>query len=269
MSGFSIYWLDLREPADISGRDKDLAQKALAVLRDEHRALAPRLAVDLGAGTGSTLRALLDLGGDDILWRLVDLDGALLDEALLRHGQDFVIEDHQSDLSVVEELPLSGARLVTASALFDLVSQEFLDRLCDRIAAQGTGLYAALNYDGNTAWQPTHPLDGQVLDAFNRDQRRDKGFGEALGPYATRALQLALEPRGYVVQIANSPWRLDGSNAELVTALINGITEAVIETIDKEPLEQWRKFRLEHAHSGSCIVGHTDLLALPEAPTKA
>lgn len=264
MSGFSITWLDLREPADISGRNKGLAEKALAALRDEHRALAPRLAVDLGSGTGSTLRALLNLGGDDIIWRLVDLDGALLDEALRRHGQDFVIEDHQSDLSVVEELPLSGARLVTASALFDLASQEFLERLCERIASQRTGLYAALNYDGTTQWQPPHPLDAQILDAFNRDQRRDKGFGKALGPDATRALQLALEPRGYRVEIAKSPWRLEAKDADLVSALIDGIYDAVTETVDAEPLAQWRKFRLEHAHSGSCIVGHTDLLALPD-----
>lgn len=263
MSGFSITWLDLREPADAFGRDKGLALKALAVLRDEQRLLAPRLAVDLGAGTGSTLRALLDLGGDDILWRLVDLDGALLNEALRRHGQDFVIEDHQADLSVVAELPLSGARLVTASALFDLASQEFLECLCARIAAQGTGLYAALNYDGTTQWQPSHPLDAQVLAAFNRDQRRDKGFGEALGPDATRALQLALEPRGYSVEIASSPWCLDGANEDLVVALVNGIAEAVQETVAVESLTQWRQFRLEHASSGTCIVGHTDLLALP------
>lgn len=265
MSGFSITWLDLREPADIGGRDKALAQKALVALRDEHSAMAPRLAVDLGAGTGSTLRAFLELGGDDILWRLVDLDGALLDEALLRHGQDFVIEDHQADLNIVEELPLSGARLVTASALFDLVSQEFVELLCERIAAQRTGLYATLNYDGTTQWQPEHPLDAQILDAFNRDQRRDKGFGEALGPDATRALQLALEPRGYSVQVASSPWRLDDSHAQLVIALINGIAEAVQETVDEESLAQWRKFRLDHAQSGTCIVGHTDLLALPIA----
>lgn len=263
MSGFSITWLNLREPADLSGRDKGLAQQALAALRDEHGALAPRLAVDLGAGTGSTLRALLSLGGDDILWRLVDLDGALLDEALRRHGQDFVIEDYQADMSIVEELPLSGARLVTASALFDLVAQEFLERLCERIAAQGAGLYAALNYDGTTLWQPAHPLDAQVLDAFNRDQRRDKGFGEALGPDAARALQLALESRGYSVQTANSYWHLDGADAELIIVLIDGICDAVHETIAQEPLAQWRQFRVGHAHSGTCIVGHTDLLALP------
>jgi len=263
MSGFSISWLDLREPADKCGRDKDLAQKALAMLRDEQAAQASRLAVDLGAGTGSTLRALADLGGDDIIWRLVELDGELLDEALRRHGHDFVIEDHQSDLSIVEELPLSGARLVTASALFDLASQDFLDSLCERITTQGTGLYAALNYDGTTLWQPSHPLDEAVLDAFNRDQRRDKGFGPALGPEATAALQLALETQGYRVEIANSPWRLDGSDAELVIALANGIADAVADGFDAEAIAQWRGFRLDHAHRGTCIVGHTDLLAIP------
>lgn len=263
MSGFSVTWLDLREPADLRGRNKELAQQALAVLQDEQAPLAPRLAVDLGAGTGSTLRALLELGGDDIIWRLVDLDGRLLDEALRRHGQDFVIEDHQADLSVVDELPLSGARLVTASALFDLASHEFLERLCERIATQGSGLYAALNYDGKTQWQPTHALDEKVLEAFNSDQRRDKGFGSALGPEATTALQLALEARGYAVQIKSSPWTLDGADAELITALIDGIADAVKTKFDPEILAQWRGFRLDHAHRGTCIVGHMDLLALP------
>ena len=90
-----------------------------------------------------------------------------------------------------------------------------------------------------------------------------------MGPDATRALQLALEPRGYSVQIANSPWQLDGTDAELVTALINGIADAVQETVDAEPLAQWRQFRLDNAGSGTCIVGHTDLLALPDAPAQS
>jgi hypothetical protein len=263
MSGFSIDWLDLREPADTKARDKDLAQKALIALRDEAAPLAPCLAVDLGAGTGSTLRAMRDCGGDDILWRLVDIDGALLDEALVRHGKDFVIEDHQADLSIVDELPLSGARLVTASALFDLTSQSFVEQLCARLVNQGSGLYAALNYDGFTQWSPSHPFDDRVLEAFNRDQRRDKGFGPALGPDATQALQACLELKGYAVQIAPSPWRLSAEDTDLVVALINGIADAVSGALDEEIVAQWRSFRLANASSGSCIVGHTDLLAVP------
>jgi hypothetical protein len=177
MSGFSISWLDLRESADHAARDKTLARAALQFLDKPHGALL----VDLGAGTGSTLRALSALAPVQrayIVWRLVDHDGALLDEALRRHGNECVIEDHQNDLRHVAELPLGGATLVSASALFDLASRDFVDTLLARLHKQGTGLYAALNYDGRTEWTPPHPLDAAVLSAFNQDQRKEKGLGK-------------------------------------------------------------------------------------------
>ncbi|MEO9788899.1 MAG: methyltransferase type 11, partial [Aurantimonas coralicida] len=55
MSGFDTNWLDLREPADGAARDTGLLQGAVAWL--EGAGDAP-LAVDLGCGTGSTLRAV-------------------------------------------------------------------------------------------------------------------------------------------------------------------------------------------------------------------
>ncbi len=56
MSGFSIDWLDLREPADRHARNQDLLADALTVVIVRHR-YSPWL-WDLGAGTGSTLRAV-------------------------------------------------------------------------------------------------------------------------------------------------------------------------------------------------------------------
>jgi len=264
MSGFSISWLDLREAADQRARDNTLSEKAIAALTDLEGPQAPGLAVDLGAGTGATLRALQQLGVKDVVWRLVDHDGALLDEALRRHRKECIIEDHQCDLQVVYELPLAGARLVTASALFDLCSQEFIDSLCARIGEQKSGVYAALNYDGTTVWHPTHPLDAQVLTAFNQDQLRDKGLGMALGPQASQALQAALQSYDYSVETASSPWQLGPEDEAMVKEFIQGISAAVANTVDAEALEQWRNFRLENASSGKCIVGHTDLLALPK-----
>ncbi len=264
MSGFSITWLDLRESADQRARNPILASKALAALVDPQAPQAPGLAVDLGAGTGATLRVFKNLGANDIVWRLVDHDGALLDEALRRHRREFVIEDHQCDLRIVDELPLAGARLVTASALFDLCSEEFVGALCPRISAQNTGLYAALNYDGTTNWQPTHPLDDQVLAAFNQDQLRDKGLGPALGPQATAVLKQTLENAGYDVQIGVSPWQLDAQDSALLTELIAGIANAVATSLDAKALEQWRQFRLDNIRNGTCEVGHSDLLALPK-----
>ncbi len=266
MSSFSIAWLDLREGADFAARDKTLVTQALNWLGQAIDCVSPdRIIVDLGAGTGSTLRALSKLGANNIVWRLVDLDGKLLDEALRRHGKSCLIEDYQADLTIIEELPLTGAHIVTASALFDLASSTFIDELVARLDARKTAVYAALNYDGTTTWSPSHPLDEKVLTAFNQDQHRDKGFGPALGPDCTEYLQKALENKGYAVTIQPSPWQLAAKDHAMLTELINGIAAAVSEGygLTAQALEDWKNFRIANVADGNCTVGHWDLLALP------
>ena len=273
MSGFSLEWLNLREAADQRARNPHLREQALHWLglgsAGAEQQIGDAIVVDLGAGSGSTLRALSAPGSQNLVWRLVDNDGLLLDEALRRHGKHYRIEDYQSDLGVIGELPLGGARLVTASALFDLMPAEFIDALAKRLALFRTrmanGLYAALNYDGTTVWNPAHSYDGVVLAAFNEDQRRDKGAGLALGPDAGNYLAAALKQAGFSVQTAASPWRLGAADTLMVEALISGIADAVSGNagIDAALLANWRKFRLAHATSGTCTVGHLDVLALP------
>lgn len=274
MSGFPVEWLNLRETADLRARDSQLRQQAMAWLglavttAATSQPMGEAIVVDLGAGTGATLRALSAPGSQQLVWRLVDHDGTLLDEALRRHGKHYRIEDYQGDLAIVGELPLGGARLVTASALFDLMSAAFVDALVHRLAqlrnGWATGLYAALNYDGTTEWQPQHPYDAAVLAAFNQDQQRDKGTGPALGPAAGEYLATALERAGFKVQLAPSPWLLGAEDAELVSMLITGIAAAVEQghDLDVAQLAGWRQFRLAHAASGTCRVGHVDVLAL-------
>jgi hypothetical protein len=266
MSSFSIAWLDLREGADFAARDKTLVTQALNWLGQATDHVSPeRIIVDLGAGTGSTLRALSKLGANNIVWRLVDLDGKLLDEALRRHGKNYLIEDYQADLTIIEELPLTGAHIVSASALFDLASSTFIDALVARLDARKTAVYAALNYDGTTTWSPAHPLDEKVLTAFNQDQHRDKGFGPALGPDCTEYLQKVLEKKGYTVTIQPSPWQLAAKDHAMLTELINGIAAAVSEGygLTAQALEDWKNFRIANVAEGNCTVGHWDLLALP------
>jgi hypothetical protein len=265
MSGFSIAWLDLREAADLAARDTELARMAITYLQNGNPTATTVLITDLGSGTGSTLRAFSALGASSAVWRLIDLDGALLDEALRRHSRDCVIEDYPFDLSKVEELPLHGSRLITASALFDLVSREFVAQLIPRLHALNAGLYAALNYDGTTSWEPPHPLDTVILEAFNADQRRDKGMGPALGPDATAHIRDTLQACGYTVYTAASPWRLNGESAALVRELILGIAAAVAldHGLNDADIQRWKEFRLAHISTGQCFVGHRDLLALP------
>jgi hypothetical protein len=268
VSGFSIEWLNLREAADQRARDPALLNLAERWL-DVAGGTAP-VVVDLGAGTGSTLRALSTAAAQDKrlpTWRLVDHDETLLREASRRHGDAQQLEIHAMDLADISALPLNEVRLVTASALFDLVSADFLEALAAALLQRSgdpqVGIYAALNYDGTTDWDPPHPLDADVLAAFNKDQRRDKGFGPALGPDAAPQLTEIFSRAGFEVHSADSPWQLGPADKSLVSALIGGIAEAVASqgSIDAAELADWRQFRALHAATGSCRVGHTDILA--------
>lgn len=263
MSGFSLDWLDLREPADFAARNKDLATPLIEYLRAATD-VSP-IIVDLGSGTGSTLRALTSIGVGNCVWRLVDHDPALLDEALRRHSKSHIVEDYEADLLDIASLPLTGATLLSASALFDLVSVSVAETLIARLKQQGTAFYAALNYDGRTHWTPAHELDAAVLAAFNQDQTRDKGLGPAMGAYSPAGLCHTLERAGYTVLTGDSSWQLSAKDQRLVSELIRGIRAAVSDGygLSRQALDDWEQFRLAHAGAGLCNVGHTDVLAFP------
>ncbi|MGY6412302.1 MAG: class I SAM-dependent methyltransferase [Alkalilacustris sp.] len=251
--GFSSDWLALREPADGAARDGGLLDAAAAEALRAAGGAAPVL-VDLGCGTGSTVRAF---GGrlPGAAWRLVDADAGLLAEAVARCGGTA----HRVDLARLGELPLEGAHLVTASALLDLMPADWVAGLADLLAASGIGLYAALSYDGVMRWTPALPGDAGVTAAFNAHQRTDKGIGPALGPDAARRMADALRARRFAVRLAASPWRLGPEQAALHAELCAGIAAAAAEAgcLDAPA---WLAGRGAFT---TAEIGHLDLLALP------
>ncbi len=201
MSGFSVDWLSLREPADHRARDAGLlrALAAWAEARGDSLTI-----LDLGCGAGSNARAMIPHLPGTQHWRLVDYDRALLETARERlatasaerlHAMTVKIEE--ADLSRgMEPLLADGCDLVTASALFDLMSKEWLDCMVAALAARRLPLYTVLIYDGVMEWSPSHPADAAVRDAFNAHQQRDKGFGPAAGPLAGVYLAARLSEAG-------------------------------------------------------------------------
>jgi SAM-dependent methyltransferase len=246
-----------REAPPCSPRDPRLITYAANLLRDT----VEPLIVDIGCGTGSTYRALQPLLSPDARWRLVDRDEELLAEAVRRCGER--VEAVVFDLAAMRPFPIQGTQLVTASALFDLVSESFIERFVAMLAAQRAVLYAALSYDGMTKWTPPHALDSAVLAAFNRDQTRDKGFGPALGPVGYLFLTDRLEHAGYRVEVAPSPWRLTAANAPLLAQLLTGIASAVRAegALDADTVDDWLAFRLQH--TATAMIGHQDIVAEP------
>jgi len=248
---FTADWLALREAADRAARDPVLAAAATATA-----GLAPVI-MDLGCGTGSTRRALMDGMPQDSRWRLVDNDPFLLGLAT-GPGVDTIT----ADLTRLDSLPWDGVTLVTCSALLDLVSTEWLDHLVTILAARRLPLYAALSYDGRMDWDPSDPGDYGVREAFNRHQRGDKGFGPALGPTATSFASDLLRARGFAVQTADSPWRLPPGAAALQDALLSGIASAARDA-GADAVEDWQARRHRGLSGTTMVVGHLDLLAHP------
>lgn len=249
---FAVDWLDLREDADNAARDPDLRRSAVTFIAAQRDPLV----VDLGAGTGSTMRALKTAKAK---WRLIDNDPALLAEAARRGGR---VETVEMDLTRVEAIPLDGASLVTASALFDLASRVWIDALADRLAASRIGIYAALSYDGIMQWEPADADDHAARDAFNADQLTVKGFGPALGPDGAGHLAEAMKIRGYAVNVAHSPWGLGAVDAALQRSLLSGIAEAAARS-GMANADEWLARRLQTVETARCTVGHLDVLALP------
>ncbi len=260
---FAPDWLALREPADHAARDAALLRQAAQVaVAAAGAAGAPApVIVDLGAGTGSTARAMAPHLPAGTRWRFVDNDPALLGLAVARTGPDAVA--HRGDLADLAALPLEGAHLVTASALFDLMSRDWLAALADRLAQAGIGVYAALSYDGRMIWDPALPADAAITTAFNRHQQTDKGLGPALGPEAGTVAADLLAEAGFIVATAPSPWVLEAEGgAALQAELCAGIAEAAAEAGAADAAD-WGAARRTAAAGTRCEIGHMDLLALP------
>ena len=271
MSGFSIEWLNLREASDHKARDRHLLKTAANWLNDLKS--KDKVIVDLGSGTGSTIRGLQRYTtlAPSIQWRLVDNDPELLAEAVHRHSEEYSIESFLVDLSATQKLPLESVSLITASALLDLVSSNFIRDLCQLIREknehQPVGFYSALNYDGCIKWTPFHPLDAAILMNFNTDQRRDKGFGPALGPDATDFLKTQFHSSKFQCLSAKSPWLLGSADYLLTESLINGISGVAIQTdgLTNSDIQDWKTFRIENVRTGFCYLGHTDIVVLPNS----
>ena len=267
MSGFSADWLTLREPHDMSARNPVVLDAVAAFL--EH--CSPVQVVDLACGTGSTLRALSPLLPTLQNWKLVDNDLGLLARAkatpLAKHA---TVTATPLDLNRDLEAALDGpVDLVASSALLDLVSDAWLDRLAVEIAARSIPFYAALSYDGRIEFTPQDPFDAEIAAAVNAHQRTDKGFGPALGPAAAAFAIARFEALGYSVAHGASDWKIGPDDLDMQTEILDGWARAAHEigALTLVDTTAWLTRRLDAVSTGcaSLLVGHVDFFATPNA----
>lgn len=268
MSGFSADWLARREPVDAMARNVELTAELLTWRRGRETLTV----LDLASGTGANFRFLAPVLGGEQRWRLVDHDPALLARGeelsgpwVAERGMNPMLDWRRLDLvHDWERLDCRGVHLVTASALLDLVSADWLERLAQRCRDARAAVFMALSYDGSIVWEPALAGDESVRERVNRHQRTDKGFGPALGPDAAATLAILLRKVGYWVMLRPGPWVLEPEQAEMQRTLLEGWVEAARQIAPAE--EDWVDWLAQRRHwidrgESRLRVGHWDLFA--------
>jgi len=297
MSGFDKDWLALREPFDQAARSAELAADFVAALG---ASVEPEI-VDLGGGTAANFRVLAPRIARNQHWRLLDFDPLLLDHALDAvsewahfQGWEVLRTDARTlivhagagrwslsvehfDLAVsLEAFPFESFDAVVTTAFLDLVSQDWIMRFSNCLAAARRPVLATLTVDGRRVWVPDDADDEWIESAFRLHQEGDKGFGMSLGVNATSALAQSLIQAGFEVRERASDWQIDGGteggieggrDRAMLRQLLDDTARVAAEVHPEEVtrIGAWYRLRRGQIARGELryIVGHRDLLALP------
>ena len=159
MSGFSASWLALREPYDRRARNADVLNAMAARFREQSSIAV----VDLGCGTGSTLRAISPRLPAQQNWRLVDNDLSLLAHAaglarppkvtVAARTVDLALSPVVRILAMAAEMAGNESRAViwfkhqpipgwAGKTAYDLVRERKTDKVLAYLEAVRSGVYA-------------------------------------------------------------------------------------------------------------------------------
>ncbi|GAA4602453.1 SAM-dependent methyltransferase [Actinoplanes octamycinicus] len=246
---FSPDWLALREPADAEARSLDL----LGLLPSPVKVIR-----DLGCGTGSLGRWLAPRLPVPQFWILTDRDHDLLEIAADRMPDGVNVAIDERDVTALTRDDLTGADLVTCSALLDLLTAAQIDRLVEVCAEARANALFTLSVTGDVRFTPADPRDAEVRDAFNAHQRRNALLGPDAGAYAAAAFERA----GAKVVTRESPWRLGPHCPELTTEWLRGWVGAAAE--QRPDLDFGDYLASRTATVPEVTVGHTDVLTIFE-----
>lgn len=263
MPQVSPNWLRLREAADAAARSTEL----VAAVR-ERFGTAPRLVIhDLGCGTGSAARWLapqLPVGQHWIMW---DRDPDLLAAAMAGKPEQITATTRRRDLGTLKAADLSGADLVTASALIDVLTVDEIEAMAGACAGAGVPALIMLSVIGRVELSPADPFDDEVAAAFNAHQRRAVGGRALLGPDAVAALADAFTRHGMATTLRPSPWLLGADDRDLLAVWFQEWLAAAVEQVPAlgKPSTGYARRRLAEIAEGrlTATVQHVDLLAAP------
>lgn len=265
-------WLALREPADAAARSTELVDDVARMLPATGR----NVIHDLACGTGSMSRWLAPRLTGPQHWVLYDWDPDLLTHAaagmpaVAADGSPITFEIRSRDVTRLDPADLAdltGAALITTSALLDMLTTDEVDRLVAACLGARCPALLTLSVVGRVVITPVDSLDQSVQEGFNDHQRRTVGGRRLLGPDAVGFAAEEFTRQGADVLLRPSPWRLGPTEAALAAEWFVGWLGAAC---DQRPelnaaTTEYGQRRLADAAAGrlDIAVGHHDLLVRP------
>jgi hypothetical protein len=266
--------------------DRALNRHVLAELRRLMPADAPRV-LEVGAGLGTMVARLMDWGvvsaGE---YTLLDADRQLLDSsrrwlcdwAVTRGLRSELLPDglQVGDLRVrlvhaelgtyLEAAHGVLADVLIANAVLDLVDVPAVLPGLLRLLVPGGVYWFTINYDGESIFEPGHPLDDQVMRAYHRDMDERVRYGRPAGESRTgrrlfhylraaEAPALAAGPSDWVLS-AGPDGNYPGDEAYFLRSILSTIQNALRSRPDRvEPadLAGWLAVRDRQLAAGELV----------------
>lgn len=207
-------------------------------------------------------------------WVVYDRDEDLLQRARAHppsaaaDGRPVAVETRPAELTGLTASDLSGADLVTASALLDVLTADEAHALVAACTGARCPALLTLSVAGRVALTPEEPLDREIEEAFNAHQRREEAGRRLLGPDAPETVAGAFAGAGAHVLLRDSPWRLGSGRRALAAAWLEGWVAAAVEqrpALGGRASAYLDRRRTQCADGGLHVeVDHRDLLALPD-----
>ena len=283
-NSFETNWLDRRSHYDNAARDKNVEIACLNYLKNKSSVSI----LDIGSGTGSNCLYFLERMPAVQNWIFVEHDEHLSKYALERikkHAVDaaysievapqkiFLQKDNRkisieyitdSFLNLEKKVDLSKIDLVTAGAVFDLLSfKQFVD-IASVILENEIALLATMNY-AEMNFSPSEASDVLFIEKYEKHMSRKQEFGKAMGKDCSRSMVKFFRKHQKEIVYGASIWNLVGDEEETHRCLFQFMKSAVTEMLEEEEHHQlfckWLYLKKELAAEGKLetSIQHYDI----------
>jgi precorrin-6B methylase 2 len=283
-----VQWLSHRFASDAAARNPEIEKKCLDYFRER-----PVLRiVDVGSGTASNFCYYFDKFSQSQHWTLLERDQALIGAA--RKNLMHFCQKHVYELKTTEEgfiikangksaeivfcraklqqiekcVDMKKTDLLTANAVFDLISFDHFEELVIKLSAYNTCLLATLNYY-ETSFLPYREEDGRFVNYYHTHMLRPQADGIAMGPNCCEEMLDLLSRHQMMIEQDSSQWRLKKYDTTMHHYILhffeNALRELNLSPHEQEEVDEWirSKRHLSDKHRLEITVDHSDIFAYP------